>query len=371
MKNTIVPSLFHHLYVHVPFCAGKCDYCAFYSVANAPEEVRGRYLQALERDLAEAARNAGLLKSVYIGGGTPTFLEAESLFTLRDMIRQRFQFDAHVEVSMECNPESLTPKKADVLATFVNRVSIGVQSFNPVLRSILGRRGEGRRVHDAVRLLSERRLDNLGADLIYAIPGQTVDMWRDDLKRAVDLGVTHISTYSLSIDEGAKLAERGDFPLIDDDAAADMWNVADEILEEGGFRRYEISNFAKPGRECVHNTGIWLGDAYAGVGPAATSFNGVDRWTNGDLDHWLDGTPPVIDEIAPERRHREVFVMGLRLAEGWNRATFQRRVRANWDEWRNELNPLIDSGLLIETENAIRPTSKGMLFWDDVAETSL
>ncbi|MFA6293424.1 MAG: radical SAM family heme chaperone HemW, partial [Victivallales bacterium] len=306
--------MINRLYIHVPFCASKCGYCAFYSLPSPRDSDIDSYLEKLALDFKSSSHLCGKLDSVFIGGGTPTFLSAENLLKLFSLINSFFEISASAEISIECNPETLTPEKARIIAKFANRVSLGIQSFNPLFRKILGRQGSVSTIGKAISLLTKNGIGNIGCDLIYAIPGQSPEDWQDDLEKAVSLPLKHISAYSLTYEEGTLLTKNpqnfttDDRRLTTNDYSIKMWNLAGSFLRKHDFRRYEISNYAKRGFECRHNLEIWYGDKYLGFGPAAASFDGDKRWINvGDLQKWLSGAEPEFDLIPPEKRAREIF----------------------------------------------------------------
>jgi oxygen-independent coproporphyrinogen-3 oxidase len=358
------------LYVHVPFCRAKCAYCAFYSeVLRGPDRV-ALYLQALAAECARLAPAAGRLDSVFIGGGTPTLLGAVDLARLLGLIRQSFDVDVAAEFTVEANPDTLDAAVVEALAAGgVNRVSMGVQSFRTEVRQTLGRQGEALRAPAAVAALRAAGIRRLNADLMYHIPGQTVDQWTADLRQVLDLGITHLSAYALTLEEGTRLAAAA-VPLPAEDVFEAMWQACDSVAATYGLKRYEVSNFACPGDECRHNLGIWYGDAYAGCGPAAASFDGVRRWTQpADLDRWLAGAPPDLDEIRPAARAAEILAFGLRTAAGWNLARFRQVTGMDPDQiCPGVLDPLVALGLLQRSSDTIQPTPAGLLLNDAIAE---
>jgi len=361
---------FTSLYVHVPFCAAKCDYCAFYSIPGASTKLRRRYLERVAAEMAASAPLCARMQSIYVGGGTPSFLALEELETLLSSVRAQVPTAVGTEFTVECNPDSLTPAKVAVLARHgVNRVSLGIQSFNPKLRRTIGRRGSLEGLAQALEALKANGLTNVGMDLIYAIPGQTLEDWRSDLCRSVKAGVQHISTYELTAEEGARLSE-GKLPPADEALCVAMWEEAAEATAPAGFRRYEVSNLARPGYECRHNSEIWHGETYLGVGPAASSFDGDVRRTNRtDLEAWLSGAAPEEDRLPPESRAAEILALGFRTTKGWTREEFRSRTGFDYVELRGELlAELAREGLLeIDGSDAIRPTARGLLFADHVA----
>ncbi len=426
-------TVINRLYIHVPFCASKCGYCAFYSLPCPKPAAIDSYLGKLEQDFKSSSHLCGKLDSVFIGGGTPTFLSAQNLKKLFSLINSFFDISASAEISIECNPETLTSEKARIIAKFANRVSLGIQSFNPKFRKTLGRQGSVSTIRKAISLLTINGVANIGCDLIYAIPGQTPEDWQDDLEKAASLPLKHISAYSLTLEEGTLLAERisniecrisnnevknntrhqtpdtshlisderrqttEDRQLTANDPASlrnyavagrrlttrlrrettpwqadfsiKMWNLAEHFLKQHGFRRYEISNYSKRGFECRHNLEIWYGDKYLGFGPAASSFDGDKRWTNvSDLKKWLAGAEPEIDLIPHEKRAREIFVMGLRTSQGWNKKYFHEASGFKVETFESELAELKAGKLVKETSDRISCTRKGLLLWNEVAE---
>ncbi|MCK5845077.1 MAG: hypothetical protein KAG97_10240, partial [Victivallales bacterium] len=253
------------------------------------------------------------------------------------------------------------------------RVSLGIQSFDARTLAVLERRGTPAQFAAAVDMLSERGVENLGCDLIYAVPGETLTTWLNDLLRAVESGVKHVSCYSLTIEEGTRLARRIKTPTSnsDDDLDAEMWELADTVLADAEMRRYEVSNHAIPVFDCRHNMEIWHGDTYLGCGPAAASFDGERRWINpANLADWLSGAEPEIDDIHPEERAAEILAIGFRTAEGWKDAKFAERTGFALDFRKNELANLAATGLLrISDDNSVvAPTSRGLALWDEIAE---
>ncbi len=371
--------MMNRIYIHVPFCRAKCGYCAFYSIPSPSEDDISAYLGKLEKDFPKAAVIAGKIDSIFIGGGTPTCLQAMHLQKLFGLLSSHFNFSDSTEISIECNPETLTSEKADIIANFANRVSLGIQSFNPKFRKILGRQGSPRSIDRAIDLLMKRGISNIGCDLIYAIPGQTMEDWESELAKAIALPLKHISAYSLSIEEGTLISKKisnheiksmtDDRRPTTDDFSIRMWNLAGSFLKKHDFNRYEISNYSKQGFECRHNLQIWYGDGYLGFGPAASSFDGKNRWTNpADLGKWLKGAESELDEISGEKRAREIFVMGLRTTQGWNKIFFHRKTGLSTDSFSAELALLKQHKLITETDEKISCTKKGLLLWNEVAE---
>ncbi len=358
---------FQHLYVHVPFCATKCSYCAFYSAIGSGEFVVP-YLDKIKNDFEKYSSQAGVLKSVYLGGGTPTLLEADQLETLFLSIYANFKLSKNAEISIECNPETLTDAKAKVIGKYANRVSMGVQTFNNEHRKIIGRDGDVNAVYAARKMLAKYNIENVSCDLIYAIPTQTIEDLNSDIAKILDLDVKHISAYSLTVEEGTRLMASV-MNEASDDISFDMWENLEKQLAQKGFSRYEVSNYAQKGFECVHNSSIWNGDSYLGCGPSAVSFDGIDRWEqSANIKNWIEGADPKIDSIEPEHRAREVFIMGLRTAKGWNINHFKSQTGYDCREWLADAEYFIEEDLLIVSDSVIKCSTEGLAFWNSIAE---
>ncbi|MFR6394140.1 MAG: radical SAM family heme chaperone HemW [Oscillospiraceae bacterium] len=270
-KNTVQKDLPLGLYIHIPFCRSKCAYCDFYSLAGA-EERMDDYCRALERHLAEVAPQAECHKAdtVYFGGGTPSYLGAERLCRLLGSIRKLYKVDKHAEITLEANPDSATDRKAlkRLRKAGFNRLSLGVQSMDDALLQTIGRIHTRQQVQEAVAAARKAGFKNLSLDLIYGLPGQTMEGWEKTLSDAVGLHPEHLSCYGLKLEEGTPLYRRqGELTFPDEDMQADMYLYAVEFLKQCGYEQYEISNFAKPGFASRHNLKYWLMQEYAGFGP--------------------------------------------------------------------------------------------------------
>jgi oxygen-independent coproporphyrinogen-3 oxidase len=368
--------LFGGLYVHVPFCVEKCGYCAFYSLPDSSEGVMGRYLERIECDIAEVEDRLMGLTSVFVGGGTPTALSQSSLERLLSVLKPVVErAGTEVEWTVEINPAHCTDGHAgQLIEAGVNRLSFGVQSFDPALLDRLGRQApESGRLRQIMNCCRRNGLKNFNIDLIYGIPGQTLGGWREDLTRACDLGVAHLSTYELTVEEGSRLGKGYRGEIVDADLAVDMWHLAGDVSGAWGVRRYEVSNLAKPGLECRHNWDVWHGSRYFGIGPAASSFDGARRWSEvASLDQWLGHAPVEYDDLSRGERLAEVFAFGLRTVAGWSPGEFKRRTGSGVpDECLRACCMLADEGLLSGRGDAWKPTERGLLFSDTVIERLL
>ena len=355
-------------YFHWPFCRSKCGYCAFYSeVPRSPARVEA-CLDRFETELAAGGWEPAT--TIYLGGGTPTLPDCRTLERWFGMIRSALHPVSGCEISIEANPETLDAGKVELLRSFATRISLGVQSFDPVVRRRLGRDCSQAALDRALKLVAAAEFEHWNLDLIYAVPGQSTAAWRRELEVAAALPVDHLSCYSLTPEEGARLA--GSF-MIDDVVSGEMFLLAGEVLAAAGFPRYEVSNYARPGAECRHNLAVWRGGKLKGFGPSAAGFDGRDRYSEpAALDRWLAGAPGERDVISATARLNEIFAVNLRTAVGWTPGLW--RMVPGADAWPARLartaaavRGLPDDWLVL-TPEAVRLTADGMLFWDTVAQ---
>jgi len=359
--------MIRRLYIHIPFCSGsKCDYCTFYS-ERWTKEAEIVFLKKLEEDFVKATLTCNELLSIYIGGGSPSALTAEGLEFLFSAIKKRFQISERCEITVEANPEDLDRTKIALIANFANRISLGVQSFNDSLLKILGRRAKLKDVFNAIELVHDNGIKNFSIDLINSIPGQTLQMYEEDLSMALKCGITHLSSYSLTVEEGSKLAGK----RLEDNTDLEMkiWEFNDEFLSKNSIKRYEISNFAKKGFECKHNLEIWFGDKYLGLGPAAASFDGKKRWIEvSDLTSWLNKKSPELDIISPKKRAAEILAFGFRTVRPWTEKKFLERTTFSLKDFESILLELDSEALVKYKGDKVLSTRKGLLLWNFLAE---
>ena len=331
-------------------------------------ESRRPYIARLLEELKTGASHCGLLESIFVGGGTPSLLSIAEWQEIGEAIHTFFKQSPGCEWTMEANPESLTPGLVEIWrALGVNRISLGIQAFQPELRATIGRRGNLDRLEEVVAALRQNGIRRLNFDLIFNIPGQTLSQWHDTLMQALSYAPTHISAYALTLEEGTRLAKVLP-PLKDEDFLA-FWNETDRGLATAGIHRYEISNFSLPGEQCRHNHAIWHGGTYLGCGPAAASFDGSLRWTNpSSLDHWLAHQPPEKDLLPPEERAAEILALGFRTLAGWKWSEFTATTGFDALALRgNALKKLETMGLVHLTSHGAAPTPQGLLFNDNLA----
>lgn len=356
------------LYIHIPFCKAKCAYCDFYSLAHS-EEKMDAYMAALLRHLEEVApRAAGMqVDTVYFGGGTPSYLGAARLCRILQTVLRRYDVARDAEITLEANPDSAGDWKElrRLRRAGFNRLSLGVQSTDDALLRRIGRIHTYEQVQQAVTAARKAKFTDLSLDLIYGLPGQTMEGWQRTLADAVALGPEHLSCYGLKLEEGTPLwQQRQTLTLPDDDAQADMYLYTVAALGEMGYEQYEISNFAKPGKASRHNLKYWRMEEYAGFGPGAHSdFGGVRYGYVRDIDSYIAGRL-VLSESETDgtlARDYEYVMLSLRTAAGIDRQTFEKRYRQRFQPMETLFEQYEKAGLASRTEGGWRLTPKGFL----------
>ena len=356
------------LYIHIPFCKAKCAYCDFYSLAHS-EEKMDAYTAALLRHLEEVApRAAGMqVDTVYFGGGTPSYLGTARLIRILQTVQRRYDVTKDAEITLEANPDSAGDWRAlrKLRRAGFNRLSLGVQSTDDGLLRRIGRVHTYEQVQQAVTAARKAKFANLSLDLIYGLPDQTLEDWQRTLADAVALGPEHLSCYGLKLEEGTPLwQQRQELALPDDDAQADMYLYTVAALSEAGYGQYEISNFARAGRESRHNLKYWRMQEYAGFGPGAHSdFGGVRYGYVRDLDGYIAGRLVLAESETDGTLARdfEYVMLSLRTAEGIDRRTFENRYRQRFEAMERLFVQYEQAGLAQRTEGGWRLTPRGFL----------
>ena len=324
------------LYVHVPFCRSKCQYCDFYSLSSKDDKLMDGYLKAICAHIKESGQLAPDYKvdTIFFGGGTPSFFGADGIATILTAIRRYFDVDSNAEITFEANPDSVSDKfLSRMRAEGFNRVSLGIQCDDDEILKKIGRPHDYAQAVSAVQRIRKAGFRNLSLDLMYGLPGQTLTGWKDTLERVLTLNPEHISCYGLKLEEGTPMYDYRDFlNLPDDDLQADMYLAAVEILRGKGFRQYEISNFARKGLYSRHNMKYWTGGEYLGFGPNASSDFAGKRFTIvRDLQGYIDGIKnggevlTDIEDIPLRERAGEYLMMRLRTSAGIIKEEYERQ----------------------------------------------
>jgi oxygen-independent coproporphyrinogen III oxidase len=359
-----------HLYVHIPFCARICPYCAFYK-ERADSSQTQRFCEALLCELDERCTRLRVEpKTIFIGGGTPTALTTSQLEYLLGGFRDRLDLSAMREWTVEANPGSVSPRKAELLRSLgVNRISLGVQSWEEELLELLGREHNAAQADASFHILRDAGFTNVNIDLMFGLPGQTLAQWEATLKKTIALGPEHISAYCLTYEEGTEFfarQARREFRE-DTDSDARFLERAMVRLESAGFEHYEISNYARDGYASSHNGGYWAGEDYLGIGPSAFSTVGLERYQNvSDYRSYSDlvlaGGSPIgsTEALTAEIKRGERIALSLRTVRGIPSVELNR--------WPNQRREFEELGLLREVEGNCVLTRRGKLLADSVAE---
>ena len=324
------------LYLHMPFCVRKCAYCDFLSFPSGAKTQR-MYAKRLMEDIGVMGKRYGEIpvETIFIGGGTPSVPDSALIVEIMEHVRHAFHVADGAEISMEANPGTVTREKlTDYRKAGINRLSFGLQSANDRELKLLGRIHTWAEFLESFTLARECGFANLNIDLMSALPGQTCESWKETLSRVTDLDPEHISAYSLIIEEGTPFGERygseeGRKLLPDEDSEREMYHETKRFLKDCGYERYEISNYAKPGRECRHNIGYWTGVPYLGLGLGASSYLDGCRFTvNPDMKQYLEEKPGMftdIEKLTKKDMEEEFFYVGLRMTAGVSLSEFERR----------------------------------------------
>ena len=392
------------LYVHVPFCAQKCVYCAFYSEASSGELVN-RYVDALVRELEMVAPDLRP-QTVFFGGGTPSLLNLRQWQTVLVAMEKNGLLGA-AEFTIESNPATVSVDKAKLFRDYgVNRISMGVQSLDENLLDRLGRIHSRQTVFKSFDILRHAGFDNLNLDLMFAIPTQTMEIWRDTLREAVAMQSEHLSSYEVIYEDDTPLFQQlqaGEFS-VDEDLACEMYDELINHAGKAGFQQYEIANFARhrlteaalggkapstvlpdlgliniPSQACKHNVNYWRGGSYYGLGPSATGYvRGVrtKNWANTQLycEQLEKGRRAIesSEELPPPKRAGEIAAFGLRMNSGWPFETFKRVTDFDLrSEWRSEMDQLTERGWAVRDAETFRLSREGLRFADAAAELFL
>jgi len=364
-------------YIHVPFCLHKCGYCDFTVVAGR-DDLIDIFLDCLEQELQLQLKSPQSMQTVFIGGGTPTYLPAKSLQRLMQLLKKWMPLTDGGEFSIECNPEGFTTDRMDVLqAAGINRISLGVQAFQSQHLQTLERSHSAETVARVIASLRDRHFSNLSIDLIFGIPGQTLAEWQTTLDQAIELAPRHVSTYGLTYEKGTAFwtrREKQQLRPIAEELEREMYALAMSTLPEHGFQQYELSNFAQPGAASRHNQVYWQGEPYYGIGPGAAGFQNSRRVLNHrSVTTWIkrlqQGLSPIqeTEDLDLDLQRREAVMLGLRQIAGID----QRRFQQQFGMTVRDLEPaayarFLNLGWLMETASHVRLTVEGRFVADSV-----
>lgn len=365
------------IYIHIPFCDHKCIYCDFYSIINYDNV--SSYLKSLIKEIeirGEEYSSDRKVISIFFGGGTPSFMEPEYIGRIIKAVRDNFVVADDVEITLETNPGTVDEKKLkDFLSAGINRISIGVQSFNDDELKFLTRIHNSETAVSTVHSAEKAGFKNISIDLIFNLPNQTKELWQSNLEKAVGLPITHISAYSLILEKGTilnKMVLDGKVTMQDSDHDADLYELTIDYLIKNKFEQYEVSNFCLPGFECKHNNAYWRYKEYLGLGTSAHSFvNGKRWWNYSSLNFYLGKMKtdnPVAGEetLTSEQMHEEYVMLAMR-SKGLDINEYKNRFGNDWlEKKKDEIDKYAADGFLVIENNFIKFTSQGYALCDEI-----
>ena len=365
------------IYIHIPFCKQRCRYCAFYS--STLYNIKEEYANAVCKELAMRKSYAGkdTIETIYFGGGTPSTLPTVLLQNICNAIYANYTVSDNAEITIECNPDDLTPEFLTELKQLpFNRISMGIQSFDNEQLKRLGRRHDAEKAREAVENARAAGYNNISIDLMFALPGSTKESWQHDLKSAIALQPNHLSAYNLMYEEGTPLhraLERGEFTELSEEENVEQFRMLIETMKDAGYRHYEISNFAMPGKESRHNSSYWNDTPYIGCGAAAHSYNGISReWNIANVKEYIKGIESgernyEIEHLTEEERYNDTILTRLRTADGiplaWMKEKFSDRLNRYM---LLAAEKQIEYGNLKKVNGSLSLTEKGIFISDAV-----
>ncbi len=366
------------LYLHIPFCASRCSYCDFYSQCNTSLE--NSFVAALSSELElrkdEAAQQA--LDTIYFGGGTPSQLQIQSIEQIFATIAKHYQICPDAEITFEANPDDLNPEYLQGLKQLpINRISMGVQSFDDSELKLLGRRHSAQQVQKAVEGIRAIGIDNISLDLIYGIPGQSLEGWQQSLEQCIALKPKHISAYHLIYEEGtllSRLRDAGTLTEVEEEHSLRFFDRLIDRLRAAGYEQYEISNFARPSYRSRHNSKYWQGLAYMGLGPSAHSFDGstIRSYNPPSLQDYIKGLEAgeeirIFETLSKTDRYNELIMTGLRKSEGIELNELEQTFgKEALQHCLQQAQSFIDRGLLVSSQGRLQLSRRGLFLSDSI-----
>lgn len=365
------------IYIHIPFCKRRCIYCDFFSTTQS--EKKADYVHALVRELEMRKDYVGNeeIETIYLGGGTPSQLSQEELEEIFTYIYKVYKVTLDAEITLEANPDDLTPEYVSMLRKLpINRISMGIQTFQEETLKLLHRRHTAQQAIEAFKRCREAGFKNISIDLMYGLPGETLETWKQDLQQAIDLHPEHISAYHLIYEEDTalwKLREEHQVEEADEDLSLTLFCTLIDELTRAGYQHYEISNFCLPGLHSRHNSSYWTGKKYLGCGPSAHSFNGVSRqWNVASLSAYIDGIRQrkpdfEVEELDLYTRYNDFVLTSIRTC--WGMSLSHLRSMYGEDLYRYCLRmakPHLEQGVLEISEDILKLTRKGIFISDGI-----
>jgi oxygen-independent coproporphyrinogen-3 oxidase len=376
--NSMNPEQTPGLYIHIPFCLSKCPYCDFYSMTSL--SVLPHYLDALFKEMAMYRSDFNFFDTVYIGGGTPSLLTPQQLESMLRGIRENFGLKSNTEITIETNPADLDQPYLESLREIgANRLNIGIQSFDQEVLRFLGRRHSANHALSALEASRSAGFHNIGLDLIYGVPGQTIDSWLDTLRQAVAFVPEHLSCYQLTLEAKTPLGKRhqaGEFSIPGEEVQYEFFMKTSQFLKDAGYTHYEVSNFARETEYASrHNQKYWDHSPYLGLGPAAHSFQNDRRWWNHrSVDRYIAavnaGNPPVAESevLTMEQLRLEALCLCLRTKKGISFEDFKNRYQYDLlTEKKKMLGKLQEEGFIRIQDGRLRPTPTGLAIADSLS----
>ena len=365
------------IYIHIPFCKTRCIYCDFFSTTQL--ELREQYVEAVckEIEMTNKYLDGDTIHSIYFGGGTPSQLDTTQIGRILNTVQAHHSIVQNCETTIELNPDDVTSEYVESLSSLpVNRVSLGIQTFNDNTLRFIHRRHTSQQAIDAVRRLQNHGFSNISIDLMFGFPGETLEDWQNDIEHALQLGIQHISAYSLMYEEGTelyRLLSSQQIHEIDEELSRNMYQTLMERLADAGFEHYEISNFAKPGYYSRHNSSYWNDTKYLGIGAGAHSYNGIIRQSNiSNIKAYIDGIHegmPKCDTemLTRDQQYNETVMTRLRTSQGLNTDIIKERFGTDYyNHLMTAATPYYNIGLLKIDEGNLSLTPKGIYISNDI-----
>ena len=363
------------IYFHIPFCKKKCNYCDFYSIINSRDIVELVECELLELEIRSGYIDNEIVKSIYFGGGTPSLLEINQIKRVLDEINLKFEVSDDCEITFEANPDDLSEEYLwGLFIVGVNRLSIGIQSFDDNVLKFLGRRHNSSRVVDIIKNAQKIGFKNISVDLIFGIPGFTTDVYKESLDHVLSLNIQHISAYSLSIEKRTllyKLLKNNKISEISDEELLVQFDMTIDFMKEKGFVQYEISNYALKGFESRHNSSYWEGVKYLGIGPSAHSYNHISRqWNVGSVKNYCEGIIEnksffEIELLSEQDKYNEYIITGLRTLKGVSISVIQNNFDFSISQYfRKVIGHLVNDDLIYMRDDRVILSRKGLFISD-------